>query len=194
MAAKSDLKVKAAQIREEMAQTGKLVLRAPALVRAAEYLIRFTLGAVLAGAEIFGGYAPFGLSMVGCSGSGLDGFSALLGACFGYLSFRGLTDGLRYVAAAILIFSVAFAFFDIRLYKRTWFMPVVSALLSGATGFVYLGEEGWEVPARALSGGADHPLGGVDAHHAPLRHEHGQPLRQRAIAAAEVENGLVAAQ
>ncbi|WP_295632312.1 SpoIIE family protein phosphatase [uncultured Intestinimonas sp.] len=145
MAAKSDLKVKAAQIREEMAQTGKLVLRAPALVRAAEYLIRFTLGAVLAGAEIFGGYAPFGLSMVGCSGSGLDGFSALLGACFGYLSFRGLTDGLRYVAAAILIFSVAFAFFDIRLYKRTWFMPVVSALLSGATGFVYLGEEGWEV-------------------------------------------------
>ena len=145
MAAKSDLKVKAAQIREEMAQTGKLVLRAPALVRAAEYLIRFTLGAVLAGAEIFGGYAPFGLSMVGCSGSGLDGFSALLGACLGYLSFRGLTDGLRYVAAAILIFSVAFAFFDIRLYKRTWFMPVVSALLSGATGFVYLGEEGWEV-------------------------------------------------
>lgn len=145
MAAKSDLKVKAAQVREEMARTGKLVLRAPALVRAAEYLIRFTLGAVLAGAEIFGGYAPFGLSIVGCSGSGLDGFSALLGTCFGYLSFRGLTEGLRYVAAAILIFSVAFAFFDIRLYKRTWFMPVVAALLSGATGFVYLGEEGWEV-------------------------------------------------
>ena len=48
MAAKSDLKVKAAQVREEMARTGKLVLRAPALVRAAEYLIRFTLGAALA--------------------------------------------------------------------------------------------------------------------------------------------------
>ena len=144
MAAKADWKAKAAQMQEEMARTGKLVLRAPGLVRAAECLIRFTLGAVLSGAEIFGGYAPFGLSMVGCSGSGLDGFSALLGACFGYLSFRGLTGGLRYVAAAILIFSVAFAFFDIRLYKRTWFMPVVSALLSGATGFVYLGKEGWE--------------------------------------------------
>ena len=107
MAAKADWKAKAAQIQEEMARTGKLVLRAPGLVRAAECLIRFTLGAVLSGAEIFGGYAPFGLSMVGCSGSGLDGFSALLGACFGYLSFRGLTGGLRYVAAAILIFSVA---------------------------------------------------------------------------------------
>ena len=145
MAAKTELKVKAARIREEMARTGRLVLRAPALVRAAEYLIRFTLGAVLAGADIFGGYAPFGLSMVGCSGSGVDGFSALLGACVGYLSFRGLTEGLRYVAAAMLIFSVSFAFFDVRPYKRTWFMPLVSALLSGATGFVYLGEGGWEV-------------------------------------------------
>lgn len=117
-----------------------MVLRAPALVRGAECAIRFSLGAVLAGAEIFGGYAPFGLSMVGCSGSGLDGFAALLGACLGYLSFRGLTEGLRYVAAAMLIFSVSFAFFDIRLYRKSWFMPLVSALLSGATGFVYLGK------------------------------------------------------
>lgn len=145
MAAKVGLKAKAARAREEMARTGRLVLRAPALVRGAEYLIRFALSAVLAGAEILDGCAPFGLSMVGCSGSGLGGFAALLGACFGYLSFRGLADGLRYVAAAILIFSVAFAFFDIRLYRRSWFMPVVTAALSGATGFVYLGEGGWEV-------------------------------------------------
>ena len=150
MAVKVGWKARAAQAREEMARTGKLVLRAPALVRGAEYLIRFTLSAVLAGAEILNGCAPFGLSMVGCSGSGLGGFAALLGACFGYLafrglSFRGLAEGLRYVAAAILIFSVAFAFFDIKLYRQAWFMPVVTAALSGATGFVYLGEGGWEV-------------------------------------------------
>lgn len=146
MAAKTALKVKAARLREEMTRTGRVVLRAPALVRGAECAIRFSLGAVLAGAEIFGGYAPFGLSMVGCSGSGLDGFAALIGACLGYLSFRGLTEGLRYVAAAILIFSVSFAFFDIRLYRKSWFMPLVSALLSGATGFVYLGKGGWAPP------------------------------------------------
>ena len=145
MAAKVGLKARAARAREEMARTGKLVLRAPALVRGAEYLIRFTLAGVLAGAEILDGCAPFGLSMVGCSGSGLGGFAALLGACFGYLSFRGLAEGLRYVAAAILIFSVAFAFFDIKLYRRSWFMPVVAALLTGATGFVYLGEGGWTI-------------------------------------------------
>ena len=145
MAAKVGWKSKAAQAREEMARTGRLVLRAPALVRGAEYVIRFTLSAVLAGAEILNGCAPFGLSMVGCSGSGLGGFAALLGACFGYLAFRGLAEGLRYVAAAILIFSVAFAFFDIKLYQRSWFMPTVTAALSGATGFVYLGEGGWEI-------------------------------------------------
>ena len=91
MAAKTALKVKAARLREEMTRTGRVVLRAPALVRGAECAIRFSLGAVLAGAEIFGGYAPFGLSMVGCSGSGLDGFAALIGACLSS-SLRCLTS------------------------------------------------------------------------------------------------------
>ena len=78
MATKETLRARAARMREEMRETGRLVLRAPALVRTAECAIRFLLGAVLAGAEIFGGYAPFGLGMVVASGSGLDGFAALL--------------------------------------------------------------------------------------------------------------------
>ena len=146
MAANGGLKMKAARAREDLARTGRLVLRAPALIRGAECAIRFLLGAMLAGAEIFGGWAPFGLALVGCSGSGLDGFCALVGAAFGYLSFLGLTAGLRYVAAAILIFSVSFAFYDIRLYKRVWFMPLMSSLLNGATGFVYLADSRWDAP------------------------------------------------
>ncbi|MFQ9917524.1 MAG: hypothetical protein ACLRWQ_15070 [Flavonifractor plautii] len=93
MATKEKLKTKAARVREEARETGKVILRAPALVRAAECVIRFLLGAMLSGAEIFGGYAPFGLGLVAASGSGLDGFCALLGACFGYLSFQGLRRG-----------------------------------------------------------------------------------------------------
>ena len=99
MATKEKLKTKAARVREEARETGKVILRAPALVRAAECVIRFLLGAMLSGAEIFGGYAPFGLGLVAASGSGLDGFCALLGACFGYLSFQGFAEGLRYVAS-----------------------------------------------------------------------------------------------
>ena len=143
MAAKGKLKTRAARAREEMRQTGRLVLRAPALVRFAECVMRLLLGAVLAGAEIFGGYAPFGLGMVACSGSGLDGFCALLGACLGYLSFQGFVEGLRYAAAAILIFSVSFAFYDIRPYRRAWFMPAAAALMDAVTGFVYLSDRGW---------------------------------------------------
>ena len=101
MAAKNDLRTRAARVSEEMRETGRLVLRAPALVRCAECAMRFLLSAVLAGAELFGGYAPFGLGMVAASGSGLDGFSALLGACFGYLVFLGFAEGLRYAAAAV---------------------------------------------------------------------------------------------
>lgn len=143
MATKETLKSRAARAGEEMRETGRLVLRAPALVHTAQCVIRFMLGAMLSGAEIFGGYAPFGLALVGASGSGLEGFSALLGACFGYLSFQGFTEGLRYVAAAILVFSVSFAFYDVKVVRKVWFMPLCAALLDGATGFVYLSKRGW---------------------------------------------------
>ncbi|NCC69556.1 MAG: stage II sporulation protein E, partial [Clostridia bacterium] len=142
MTTKEKLRTKTARIREEAAQTGRVVIHAPVLIRGAECVIRFLLGAILAGAEVFGDYAPFGVAMVGASGSGAAGFSALLGACFGYLSFLGFTESLRYVAASILTFSVAFAFFDVKLYRKTWFMPVVTALLCGATSFVYLSDRG----------------------------------------------------
>ena len=143
MATKEKLKTRAARLREEARETGKVVLRAPVLVRLAECMIRFLLGALLAGAEIFGGYAPFGIGLVGASGSGLDGFCALLGVCFGYLAMEGLAEGLRYVAAAILVFSVAFAFFDVGLYRKSWFMPLAAAAIDGATGFICLSEQGW---------------------------------------------------
>ncbi|MGM9608469.1 MAG: SpoIIE family protein phosphatase [Oscillospiraceae bacterium] len=136
MSTKEEIKAKARRARE----TGQVILHWPSLVRTAEYLIRMLLGGMLAGAEIFGGYAPFGLGMVAASGAGLEGFSALVGACFGYLAFRGFVDALPYVAACILTFSVSFAFYDVKLYRQGWFMPVVAALLDGVTGFVYLSD------------------------------------------------------
>lgn len=143
MATKLRLKTRAARAREEMAATGHLVLRAPALVGFAQCAIRFLLSAVLAGAEIFGGYAPFGLALVGASGSGAEGFCALMGACVGYFSFRGFTGGLRYAAASILCYSVAFAFYDVALYRKSWFMPLIAGGLDAATGLIYLSDLGW---------------------------------------------------
>ena len=134
-------------------KTGGRLLRFPrgdsvnlsrrAFMGAAERAVGFLLGAVLSGAEIFGLYAPFGVAAVAAAGSGSTGFCTLAGACLGYLCLEGLTDGMRYAAAAILTYSVAFAFYDTKIYQRSWFMPVIAALLSAMTGFVCRAGEGW---------------------------------------------------
>ncbi len=143
MTAREDLRLRTEKVKAELSETGRLVLRAPTLLCVAECAIRFFLTAVLSCATIFGEFAPFGAAMVAASGSGLGALASLFGALFGYLSFFGFVDGLRYVAASILIFSVSFAFFDIKLYRAPWFMPLAAAALSGSTGFVYLSQLGW---------------------------------------------------
>ncbi len=62
---------------------GRRELRLPLIMRLSECLIRFLLAAALAGAEIFGGHALFGLAMVGVTGSALEGAVTLLGAALG---------------------------------------------------------------------------------------------------------------
>ena len=63
------------------------------------------------------------------------GAAALVGACFGYMVLLGFADGLRYAAAAILTFAVSFAFYDIKLLRRPWAMPLIAGLINGCTGF-----------------------------------------------------------
>ena len=127
----------------------KRVVRLPVLVRASEGAMRFLLGFVLAGGEIFGGFAPFGVGLAASAGSGMDGLLATFGASLGYLTLRGLTEGLRYAAACVLAFSVAFAFYDVKIYKKGWFMPLVSGGMTAVTGFVYLSGARW-TPAQAV--------------------------------------------
>ena len=143
MATREHLRVRLARARAEAVRSGRLVLVAgtvESVIQAASY---FLLSAVLAGGEIFEGCAPFGLAMVGGAGSGTNAAAALAGACFGYLNLLGLVDGLRYVSAAILTFSVAFAFYDVKLYRLPWTMPVAAAVMNGCAGFIYLSQKGW---------------------------------------------------
>jgi len=128
---------------EARRRPGRHTLRLPRLYRLCECAIRFLLAAVLAGAEVFGGYALFGVAMVGVTGAVPEGAAALLGAMLGYLSFRGFLEGLRYVAAAMMIFAVGMALYDFQIYHRQWFMPLVSAALNALVGFVYLSAGGW---------------------------------------------------
>lgn len=138
----SNVKVRTAKLRKGFLDRGMVVLRAPLLLRGAEYGIRFFLGAVLAAGEILNGCAPFGLGLVGASGAGLGGLFALFGVCTGYLLSAGFLSALKYVAAAVLVFSVSFAFYDVKIYKSKWFVPLMTAALTAAAGFVYLPQEG----------------------------------------------------
>jgi len=115
----------------------------PLRARLGECAIAFLLTAVLTGAEILQGHSFFALALVAVWGAGWEGVCALLGATLGYLSFLGFVDGLRYIAASMMVYAVALAVGEFRIYRKAWFMPVMAALLNGAVGFVYQSALGW---------------------------------------------------
>ena len=118
-------------------------LSVPVIMRLSDCAVRFLLAAVLAGAELMGGHALFALALVGVCEPGMEGLAALLGAALGYLSFRGVVEGLRYIAAAMMIYAVSLALGEFELYRRRWFMPAVAAAVNGVVGFVYQSAAGW---------------------------------------------------
>ncbi len=101
--------------------------------RGALYLL---MGAVMACARVQRSGAPFGMAMVACSGPGVSGACALAGASLGYLVGGGLEWGIRYIASSVLVYTVAFVFHELPLYKSTWFMPAATGLVMGLTGFL----------------------------------------------------------
>ena len=94
------------------------------------------MGALMACARVLSGGAPFGMAMVACSGADLRGVFALLGASAGYLLSGGLEWGIRYIAASVLAYTIAFVFHEVGAYKSEYFMPAAAALVMGLTGFL----------------------------------------------------------
>ena len=92
-------------------------LSVPVVMRLSDCAVRFRLAAVLAGAELMGGHALFALALVGVCQPGAEGFAALVGAALGYLSFRGVVEGLRYIAASMMVYAVALALGEFELYR-----------------------------------------------------------------------------
>ena len=124
-------KVYPARLREAAGRA----LSSPAVRQALAWCGRAALGGVLAAIRLPVGCRPLGVAWVAACGPGWPGFAALLGAVGGYLSGRGLDAALRYAACCILVFSVSFAFYDLPVYKRRWFMPLSAAALTLLTGF-----------------------------------------------------------
>lgn len=136
--------------RTQLRQSLRQAWRSDALRRCLEWGGRLALSGVLAAGQVLGGCSPFGVAAVAACGPGAGGFAALLGATGGYLLSLGLDEALRYTACCILVFSVSFAFYDLPLYQRAWFSPLVAASLDLLTGLVTLQDQARLSPGRFL--------------------------------------------
>ena len=94
------------------------------------------LGFVLSLARVLEDGAPFGMALVAGAGPGLSGVCALLGASLGYLTGGGLAWGIRYVAAAVLVYTVAFLFQELRFSRTAFFLPTAAGTVMALTGFL----------------------------------------------------------
>lgn len=106
----------------------------PLFARMAALSAQFALGFMGGCVRIFGQCGPFGLALAGRCGCGAEAVCCVMGASFGYLLSGGMSRGIRYVAALILIYTAAFVFRDTAIGGRRWFMSAVTAALTALTG------------------------------------------------------------
>ncbi|MDO4982616.1 MAG: SpoIIE family protein phosphatase [Eubacteriales bacterium] len=99
-------------------------------------LIYMGLGMGMSCARVLETGAPLGMAMVACSGAGLTGVFALLGAAIGYLLSGGLEWGIRYVAASVLVYTISFVFQELKISKHEFFMPAASACVMAVTALL----------------------------------------------------------
>ena len=123
---------------------GELAINREKLERLIPCTICFLLTAVLFGAQLFGGYAPFALGLIAAAGSGRRGLSALLGGVLGALAFMSFSHALRALAVAVLLYTGSNAFCETKWYRSRFFLPVLTASMYLAVEFVYLLQSGSE--------------------------------------------------
>ncbi len=148
------MSVKSAALRwKETVRWEQLLARQPVLLRALSLLTNFLLGFLGGSAVIFGRCGPFGAALTARSGGGTAGLCCALGASLGYVSALGLARGIRYAAASVLIYTVAFVCRELPLSRKAWFMSAVAAALMASTGALgyFDGGSAWEATADLLA-------------------------------------------
>ena len=129
---------------------GELAVKLEKWERFVPCIICFLLAAVLFGARLFGGYAPFALGLIAAAGSGRRGLSALAGGVLGALLFLDFSHALRALAVALLLYTANNAFCETRWYRHRLFLPISTAALYLSVEFVYLLQSGLDEAAQCL--------------------------------------------
>ena len=96
-------------------------------------LLCLVLAFAVAGGTVLGESVPLGVAFVAAAGPGLGGFLSLVGTCLGYGYFFGLSQGIEYITAALMLYTIAFVCQYTKLLHKPWFMPGVTALVLGVT-------------------------------------------------------------
>lgn len=127
-----------------------LVHNKKAAEQAARCALRFFLAATLTLGQLRGGYAPFALGFLAAAGAGAHGLSALLGALTGAWLFLDFSHALRYLAAALLLYTANNAFSGAKCAERRLFWPLMTAGLTASVETVYLLQAGAEQASQLL--------------------------------------------
>ncbi len=98
--------------------------------------IYLLLGLLLSMAQVLEQGAPLGMALVAAASPGLAGVFALVGAALGYLIGGGLDWGIRYIASSVLIYTIAFIFQELKIFRQSFFMPACTGLVMAMTGFL----------------------------------------------------------
>ncbi len=118
--------------------------------RLAPCALCFLLTAVLSGARLFGGYAPFALGMIAAAGAGKRGLAALCGGVLAVPFLLDFSHALRTLAVAVLLYTANNAFCETKWYRARRFLPLMTAALYLSVEFVYLMQAGAEEAAACF--------------------------------------------
>ena len=121
---------------------GNVTLSRETLGRLLVCVLRALLAALLAGAKVFGGYAPFAVGAVAAAGPGWEGLGALIGAGTGALVLLDFPHALRTAACSVLLFTANNAFCELKAYQKKWFLPALTAGLMLAVEAIYVARSG----------------------------------------------------
>ena len=101
-------------------------------------LLRFALAFILSRVAVFDNFHPFGIAVLAATGSGLPGLFAFLGVLLGVLSTANFSWAIKYIAIGVLVLASNFVFQEMKIYKKLWVKPSISATIAFITGLVYL--------------------------------------------------------
>ena len=137
------IKLKLTELRRQLV-TGALPDTQPQLAIALSWVLNFALGMILATIPLLGGSAPFGIAIAARAAGGISSMMCALGASLGYLLAFGFQEGIKSVAAVVLVFTAGFVFQDVRLSRKSMFMPLIAAFFTLLTAFLgyYTAEAG----------------------------------------------------